>query len=564
MYLLNTEEVPADGGQVVEVLDNSELINFNPVIASNSEAEAKITNLLFHPLYTIEYPNFIQDNSQPKITPILLKKEPKWLESEDPNNKFKTLQFELKDNLKWSNDKPITMEDIAYSFERVREGRGNQQFKTAFKEVSFNITSPTSFTLTSSISNPQLLYSANFSPISKTYFDSQITDRLITDERSFKPLVTSGYYTFTDDEVINPNSNNSQKVANPVRDSQNNTITSVILTKNPIQNHSIEPKIEKYIFNRVDSLFTTNTISNSLEKEAKEGDVDLYSRFLGTNLTTPPKIVSEKISLNQKIIPTNTYYNLYLNMQVGNYFINQSLRKYVICSFLNYQPSPAYQGMLTSIPKNKRIIPIQLDTEFEPDCPAEDNILDKDVYQITTDEQSQTKKVLLRGSEIKLSLLGIPESEPLLTDIQQFFLSIGLPTDVIKDPEGIENALRDKSYLVAFLPISYVSQDPYPIFGANGENLSNIRANNRVSQDIEDNLLKYSLSELQDKEAQAKIIQFFQSEYVAINLFQANYEYNYSNRVRSLGQNLPLLYTFPIDTYSNINIWFTESKREFK
>ncbi|NJS40867.1 hypothetical protein HC766_00485 [Candidatus Gracilibacteria bacterium] len=251
-------------------------------------------------------------------------------------------------------------------------------------------------------------------------------------------------------------------------------------------------------------------------------------------------------------------------MQVGNYFINQSLRKYVICSFLNYQPSPAYQGMLTSIPKNKRIIPIQLDTEFEPDCPAEDNILDKDVYQITTDEQSQTKKVLLRGSEIKLSLLGIPESEPLLTDIQQFFLSIGLPTDVIKDPEGIENALRDKSYLVAFLPISYISQDPYPIFGANGENLSNIRANNRVSQDIEDNLLKYSLSELQDKEAQAKIIQFFQSEYVAINLFQANYEYNYSSRVRSLGQNLPLLYTFPIDTYTNINTWFTESKREFK
>ncbi|NJS40866.1 hypothetical protein HC766_00480 [Candidatus Gracilibacteria bacterium] len=101
--------------------------------------------------------------------------------------------------------------------------------------------------------------------------------------------------------MINPNSNNSQKVANPVRDSQNNTITSVVLTKNPIQNHSIEPKIEKYIFNRVDSLFTTNTISNSLEKEAKEGDVDLYSRFLGTNLTTPPKIVSEKINLTKKL-----------------------------------------------------------------------------------------------------------------------------------------------------------------------------------------------------------------------------------------------------------------------
>ncbi len=564
IYLFSTTPVAAEGGQIIETVENSEIITFNPVISINSEAESKVNSLIYHPLYEIEYPDFLNSTEpKPIIKPILLKSEPTWENSTDPAESFKVLNFELKEGLQWSNGEPITVDDVEYSFERIIETRGNQQFKNGFKEVKLQKTGPRTFKLVSNLQNPQLIYSANFSPISKKHYDSQITDRLISDNRSFKPTVTSGFYTFDDNDVIDPNNNSSKKVPNPIRDQQSQKIKTVVLTKNPVQNIESELKLETYIINKVDSLFDKPNITNSLVSDSKAGKTDLFTRFLGTNLTTPSWKIKQDTGLEQKTIPTNTFYNLYLNSKVGEYFINQSLRKYVICQFVNYQASPAYDGFLENIPRNKRIVPIQLNTEVEPDCPADPaEALDQNVYQITVDEQSQIKRILLDGAEIPITLLGIPESEPLLSDIRRFFLEIGLPAELITGNEEIQKALNDKDYLAAFLPVTIVSQDPYSLFGANGQNLSALRENNRIlDYNIEENLLTYSLSQLTNEEAKGNIINFFQNEYVAVNLFRTNYEYNYSNRVRDLGNNLPNLYTFTDDSYGKLENWFVKSKR---
>jgi hypothetical protein len=562
IYMLSTEEAPKKGGQITEVIDNSEISNFNPVLSPSSQAENKITSLLYHPLYRVQYPDFLDGVSEPKIQPILLESEPTWQESEDKTNSFKILEFKLKKDVQWSNKTPITIEDIAYSFERLKEGKGNSQFSNLFKNIEFKTINENTFTLTSNISNPQLKYQAGFSPISKKFYDSQITDRLYSDSRSSKPTVTSGYFTILNEKITDPNSTSSQKIDNPIRNPKNNSIKTVVLDQNPVQNLEDNLKISKYIFNKVDSIFNDPNISNTLEKEAKLGNVDIYSRSLGTNLGISSANIKERTGLNQKIIPTNTYYSLFLNMQVGNYFVNKSLRQYVICQFLEYQLSPNFNNSLTSLPKEKRLIPLQLRTDSNAVCPAEDQILEPNVYQLNINPETKAKSVLLRGSEVRISLLGLPENESLLLEIQKFFDQIGLPTDIINTKSEITKALEEKSYLAAFLPITYISPDIYPIYGANGQNLSNIRENNRIKSNIEQAMLDYSLSKFTDTNAKNILTDFFQNEYASLTLFKSNYEFNYSNRVRGLGDSLPNNLTFTTDLYLNTSNWFTETKRQ--
>lgn len=575
-YIVSTKEAPDQGGEIREAVIDSTMSLFNPTTAYISDAEQRVNSLLYLPLYTVSYPNYLYDiKTDPIIEPKLLSKLPEWQNTTDkPADNFKKLKFTLRNDIKWSNNKPITIGDIQYTFDLLKptdsNPGGNPQFKDSFKQVSFNVVNDYEFELVSALPNPQLIYNANFSPISKEYYSGLNIERLNNDNRSVKPLVTSGYFTFSDGNTQDPDSTKNQMIENPVKDSANNFIKTVILNRNPVQNTNKPVYIDKYIIKTYYSLEDTGTNPNSsLEKAAKEGKIDILSRSISPSSAISSENMKAKTGLNQTIVPSNTFYNLYLNIKKDQYFINQTLRKYVICEFARFNLNSPFTNSVENLPTDKRFLPIQFQDSDVSDCPDDtSSILDTRFYNITTTNNKKT--VNLYGDPISLSLAGVEESEPVLSQVKNFFESIGFQiSEVIKDVTKLEESIKNKNYNAIFLPVTFTSKDPYSIYGANGQNLSNIGQNNKVlSYEVESNLKKYTASNFTDDSVKNKITDFFKKEYLSVNLFRGKYEVNYSEKIKkidpNLVKNIPVVVTLPSDInidFSRINFKIKRVKR---
>lgn len=574
-YLAISKEVPTTGGEIREALFDNNLKKFNPVLEANNESEKKIISLLYHPLYNVTFPNYaLEKSANPTIEPILLSKAPQWqdLEEKAPENRYKILRFELKKNIKWSDKTNITLSDVEYTFDRLKENMGNSQFRDAFSKIEFNRISETEFDLRSTVSNPQLIYIANFYPISKSFYENQSTEKLYNNLKSSRPTVTSGYFTITKDQVRDPDKENSPLRDNPIPDDTQDSFSMVFLSRNPVQNTDENINIDKYIFKRYTNIFDTAGAENqSLERAAKQGKIDIFSRTLGPNQETTTQIENAKLNLNKNIVNTNNYYNLYINIKRSDIFINQMVRKYVVCSLINYNIDEVLYTGIENIAREKRLIPIQFGQDIAPDCPANPrDVLDNKTFKLDEDVKNGIVRLQTCSRRCvnvsKISLLGLPDSEPLLSEIRNVLLSIGLTSDLVVGDNVIAR-LESKDYSLAFLPVTLFSRDPYPFFGAKAKDLSQIRLNNSKNiQDskIEDNLNKYSISNLTDQEARNNLINFFSTEFVSVNLFKSKREINYSNRVFNIGKYLPSLYSTNIDIYKAMSQWYIVTKRVLK
>jgi hypothetical protein len=273
-YLVTTKEAPDNGGEIREAVVDSTMSLFNPATSFTRDAEQRVNALLYLPLYSVSYPDFLDaKGSNPTLKPVLLSKAPEWIDinPEKPSESYKKLKFTLRKDIKWSNNKPITLNDVKYTFDLLKPTEsnpgGNPQFKEVFRQVRFNPTSDFEFELISDVSNPQLMYNANFSPISKEYFSGLNIERLNNDNRSTKPLVTSGYFTFKDGTIQDPDTTKPSLIENPVKDSSNNFYKTAILSRNPVQNTDKPVYVDEYVFKTYYSLEDKGpNASSSLEK----------------------------------------------------------------------------------------------------------------------------------------------------------------------------------------------------------------------------------------------------------------------------------------------------------
>ncbi len=541
IYIESTRPVFAEGGEVREAVLGSEMSVFNPVVRTSSEAEQRINRLLYHPLYEVVYPDFINSSEAPKIKPILLESEPKWMNdaAAKPSENFKVLRFKLRQGIKWSDDSPISMKDIEYTYNLLKPSKdepgGNLQFRDILSQTTLNIINDYEFEIISKESNPQLIYSIPFSPISRSNYSNLNIEGVERAQRSSKPMVTSGYFTFAEGKVMDPDNSKGEPVDNPIKDEDGNTNKSIVLTKNPHQNTTEPIYVNKYIFKKYTTVEDKGgNGQNSIERAMKDGKVDLFGRYVSPNSSISTAKLKNISNLSYSNLQTNTFYNLYLNIKVNDYFINQSLRKYVLCSFLKLNVSSKYNQSVLDIPKDKRLLPLHFKVALIPDCPEDtESVLDSKFYAVTNSDGK--KQVVVLGSPAEITLAGSKDTEPLLNDVKSYFEQIGIGvTEVISGPTEIQDALKSKKYSALFLPVTQVSNDPYSLYSANAQNLSNIQQNNKVlSYDFENTLKTYSASQLQDQDAKKKLMDFFQNEYVSMNLFQATYEVYNSDRVNT-------------------------------
>jgi len=281
--------------------------------------------------------------------------------------------------------------------------------------------------------------------------------------------------------------------------------------------------------------------------------------------------VKEKIKLQQKIVPTNIYYSVFLNLKRSSngYFINQNLRRYLICSLFNWQSGTN----LTPIPKNKQTIPIQMQGDVVPECEDSQEKTEENLKNAKgTDNQkiysfSKDKKVLIYGKPIAPTmtlLTTLDNNNAILKQTTEFLGSIGLPVEIINEPtetrKALENNNRDVNLVL--LPLNITGADPYSIFGLKEKNLLQASSNDRIKDyNFEENLKKYSQSNFGDNVAAKNLTDFFAKEFVMFNLGRGSQEINYSKRIKNLSFENLAIYNFGSDLYLKIPSWYWQTKR---
>jgi ABC-type transport system substrate-binding protein len=584
VYLEATELAAEQGGTFHEAVVASEIQRLNPVLETGSEVEQKINSLIYHPLYRLEHPNFLTSNDlTPKIVPILLTGEPEWVEdTANPSDDFQILRFELKPDLQWSDGSDFTVDDVIYSFNRIREEGGNANFRSLFinYEMVASSDNDREFFIrplsAAAAPNPYLKYLANFSPISETFYEGRTNTELLAALKSVNPTVTSGYFTF-EKQVIDPLNPRNAPVPNPIESSNGSSLDRLILSRNPVQNTQEEVFIDNYV------IHFRNTIQGgdeSIQSLSANNQLDYFQRFLSPDSGLNSTDAQQSINLQQQTRPSNTYFNLFLNIRTSGggfrgYFINQTLRKYVICKFYNFDLSSPASQYVTSVPQNQRIIPLQLGETFDLDCGDIDNELStltnsagRTIYGIDSNSTGSVKRVTLFGrpfgeSPNKLTMVGLQEFQTLGQQVQTQLLDIGLPVDAEwLSAAELEQRIQAKNYHFLFLPVTLVNNNLYPLYGNGARNVSAITNNERVDgQQVEADLLALSQTDNPDVEVRQRVVNFFANEYASITLFQGMQEVNYSTRINKLEENIPPLVNFVDDLYRSAPAWFTERKR---
>lgn len=581
LYLAVTVTIGARGGILRQAVVGGEMSFFNPLIdrtdpvigRENNLPEKKVMGYLFLPLYTIDFPNFlVNSKDEPQIQPVLLSKPPVWqdAENQDIATRYKRLEMELRNDLVWSDGKSITVNDIQYSFERLKEAKGNPEFRGVFESVTFEKIDNQKFVLVAQESTPSLRYKSNFSPVSSEYYENKNTEGLLIDKRSARPSITSGPFIMRE-LVDNPETTRKEEQNNPIVIDGQSRVVVLENSQNPNYKKIFgeEVKLDTILMKRYDRIAEGSSNQYILSQAAAEKSIDLFERNYESDISLQPSRVVELLKLRQVQVPTNTYLNLFYNIKRGptGFLINQSLRKYITCNLLNYT-NPEFKKYLIEIPKERRILPVEFGDFTTIDCGTNfAEILDTN-YEYTTDPTTKRNKVTLKvsGQQVELIMIAFPENLTIAQDIASFFEStIGIPLVIVSSEREVEQRLTDKNYNMALLAFNVINRDISENYSAKKRDLVSIPGNDRVAQyKFNENLDVYTASNGTDRTARQNLIDFFSKELVSMNLYQYQTEYNFSPVIKELEQSLPDIASGITQIELQAGRWYINTERVFR
>ena len=578
-YFLFTTQVEASGGVLREATVGGQMNLFNPVLdrsdaltrRENNQPERKINSLLYAPLYEVEQNNGLTSTFESTtIRPILLKEAPRWEISDGSENAYKKLNLVLRADAKWSDNSALTCDDVSYTLDRLKEQRGNPRYRSLVQDVTLSITSPTNCAFEFTVSSPQALYQLDIPPISRAFFENQNNDGLFVSLKSAHPKVTSGQWILPE-QIQDIDSTKQKNIQNPVQKNGENNI--VILTPSSVNNYAAVgrkmPSVTRYALYKYDALTAQKLDSKTrtLAQAATDKDVDLFTRTYDQGLLiTPTDVRTALPSLNQKIIPQNTYLQLFFNIRKGEdgYLINQSLRRYIACNIYKFS-SPTANRFFVPVPQDRKLLPPELETSAMLECPTNPATLLDKVYVLDSDT---TGKSLRIGTAAPFSLKMIASREylPILEDLKTYFKSqIGIDLVITADETEVQNSLASRDYHFALLSNRIVSRDISSAYSAKKRNLVSLPSNDRIAQyNINQNLDLYTHSNGADATAKTQLIDFFKNEAVVMTLYQSQQEINYSNRIFNINTTLPEFTINQVEFYRTLPQWYIQTKRVFK
>jgi peptide/nickel transport system substrate-binding protein len=180
-YYGHTEMGPAVGGEIVEAAVGTPR-SLNPILSVSNDVDNDLTRLLFSRLFTVD--------GAGRVIPDLV-------ERYDISSDQKTYTFVMRDNARWHDGKPVTADDVVFTFALIQDPAWKSPLLPLLKDVTFSKTDDRTVSLTLSEPYAQFLSRLNFGILPRhVWKDVQPQDAAMA-EASLKPI-GSGPFKFAD------------------------------------------------------------------------------------------------------------------------------------------------------------------------------------------------------------------------------------------------------------------------------------------------------------------------------------------------------------------------------
>lgn len=261
IYINNTIVVPANYGHIREgLVGQPQLIN--PLYSSISDIDKDLVELVFSGL--------MKYNGQGEIIPDLIS-------DYTIEDNGKNIVFTIKENVLWHDNTPLTIDDVIFTIDLVKETEYSSPLRTNWLGVEIEKTSEYSALLT---------LKQKYTGFEESLVNLKIMPKHIWEGKNFQAMTSNVQLN-----VFHPIGSGPYKIEK-VNQNGNETIKSIVLQRN--NNYYDNPP---YI-NRIEFVFFNN--EDELKRNLEKGKIDLASiaNYEGA-----------------KIIEMPSYYNLFLNNQ---------------------------------------------------------------------------------------------------------------------------------------------------------------------------------------------------------------------------------------------------------
>ena len=171
--------VATDGGTLTEGLVGVPQ-TINPILARPSTVDASLTKLLFRGLTKVDSSFNVVPDLAASIT---------------PSSDGKTVTIVLKDDQHWSDEEPITSNDIKYTFDTIKDSEFNSPYQSLFTPITTDIVDDLTVKLTLSKAMPNLMAVLSLGLLPQHVWLDASGASMALAEYNIKPI-TNGSYKF--------------------------------------------------------------------------------------------------------------------------------------------------------------------------------------------------------------------------------------------------------------------------------------------------------------------------------------------------------------------------------
>ncbi len=337
LYISNTKVVPANYGELKEgVVGQPRLIN--PLYASTSDIDRDLNELIFSGL--------MKYNGQAEIVPDLIS-------DYTIENEGKNIVFSIKENVKWHDGEPLTIDDVIFTINLVKNSEYSSPLRINWLGVEIEKMSDYKAMLT---------LKQTYSGFKEALVNLKIMPKHVWSNKSFQATISNIQLN-----LLNPVGSGPYKMEK-VKQNADQTVQSIILKRNAdyYDNPPYIDRIEFFFFNN----------ENESKKSFEKGKIDSLS-------------INYNENTHYLLMPN--YYNLFLNNQIKP-LNNKEIRQALTLLTKRELKSP-FLSSFYNLPEPEKV----LDFNEEEGL----NLLEKNGY--TLQEDNIRTKIIEKSSGFKFS-----------------------------------------------------------------------------------------------------------------------------------------------------------------
>lgn len=485
-----------DGGTYIEAT-LGQVKSLNPLFASTN-SEKVLSRLMFSTLSTVDYSGHVGLGLAASIVP-------------DDTGKVWTVT--IKDNLKWSDGQPITLDDVLFTVGLIKDPTINTIYDSNFAGVSVErVDNALVFALPSSYADFDSTLNVPILP--KHILGETPSGQLMEHSFSTNP-VTSGAFSFNAMQSVN---NEGERI--------------IYLAANPYYYKS-KPMLSSFAIHTYSNLDQiVQAVASSEVTATAELSASYRDQF-------PAELIYEK----QTAVASGVF--AFLNV-TSNLLNDVSVRQAI------------RQGI--NIDKVRSV----LDYEFPLDYPILESEIELKTYPALPDYNLEAAKQKiaaagLSGQTLRLATISSSYFPALAEQFQAQLSELGFNVKIdvyAPSQEFLLNVVQARNYDILLYEVELgADPDPFPYYHSSQASSSGLNLSNYANSLVDDLILGARTSMNPDTRT-AKYENFLTrwvEDVPAIGIYQASMVYYFNKNVRTFSEDDRLVY--PVDRFGDVEYW---------